>query len=48
MIRKCYKQAEFVGRIQQALGVALDRVSCSIVDRQGMAKVMRGCRVVAQ
>jgi len=42
MIRKCYKQAEFVGRIQQALGVALDRVSCSIVDRQGMAKVMQG------
>ena len=42
MIRKCYKQKEFVGRIQKALGVNMGPVSCQIVDTDGMQKVMRG------
>lgn len=41
-IRKCYKQDEFVSRIQHTLGANLTGVSCNIVDTEGMTKVMRG------
>ena len=41
MIRKCYKQKEFVGRIQKALGVNMGEVSCQVVDSVGMQKVMK-------
>jgi hypothetical protein len=41
MIKKCHKQGEFVQRINHALGVNLKNVSCKIVDREGMTRVMR-------
>jgi hypothetical protein len=40
-IRRCYKQEEFIDRIEGALGVPLRPVTCSIVNEQGMANVMR-------
>jgi hypothetical protein len=40
MIKKCHKQDEFVRRIEAALGVPMGKVSCKIVDRNGMADVM--------
>lgn len=40
-VRPCYKQAEFIQRIQGALGVGLGSVQCHIVDSAGMGDVMR-------
>jgi hypothetical protein len=37
---RCYKQAEFVQRIENALGVKLGKVTCHIVNTQAMTKVM--------
>ena len=37
----CYKQDEFVKRINRALGVDLSGVSCTVVNPQAMTKVMR-------
>ena len=41
MISKCYKQAEFVDRIEKAMGIQMGPVSCNVVDKQGMTKVMQ-------
>lgn len=40
MIKKCHKQDEFVARIEGALNVRMGRVTCKIVDGDGMAEVM--------
>jgi hypothetical protein len=40
-IQKCHKQAEFIHRIQGALGVTLGQVDCKVVDTDGMVQVMR-------
>lgn len=39
-VRPCHKQAEFIARIQGAMGVTMGPVSCHIVNEPGMAKVM--------
>ena len=41
MIKKCYKQKEFISRIQAALGVRMGPVSCNVVDSAGMSNVMK-------
>ena len=40
MQKKCYKEEDFVPRIQQALGVTMPPYTCTIVDEKGMGKVM--------
>jgi hypothetical protein len=40
VIQKCYKQAEFISRIQKAMGITMGPVSCHVVDKQGMTNVM--------
>ena len=40
MEKKCYKEDDFVPRIQQALGVNMPPYTCTIVDQKGMTKVM--------
>jgi hypothetical protein len=40
-VRRCYKQDEYVGRIERALGVSMRPVSCFIVNTEGMQGVMR-------
>ena len=40
-VRQCHKQAEFVTRIQRALGVSLQGVQCRTVNTQGMTQVMQ-------
>jgi hypothetical protein len=40
MQKKCYKEEDFVPRIQQALGVKMPPYTCTIVDETGMGKVM--------
>jgi hypothetical protein len=42
LIRKCHKQDDFKRRIEAALGVSMGEVSCSIVDQDGMSRVMSG------
>jgi hypothetical protein len=40
VIQNCYKQDEFIARIQRTLGSNLDGTSCYVVDQSGMAGVM--------
>lgn len=40
-VRRCYKQDEYIARIEQALGVSLRPVSCFIVNAEGMQGIMR-------
>ena len=48
MIRKCYKQAEFVGRIQQALGVAVGTASdAAIAMELGCTAVLMSTGIAA-
>lgn len=37
---RCYKESEFVPRIEKALGVKMKKFTCHIVDNEGMGKVM--------
>ena len=39
-IRPCHKQAEFVDRIERAMGITMGPVSCHIVNEQGMESAL--------
>ena len=40
MQKRCYKEKEFIPRIEQALGVKMPSYTCHIVDQSGMTSVM--------
>ncbi len=40
MIKRCYKEKEFIPRIEQALHINMPPYTCHVVDQNGMSKVM--------
>ena len=40
-VQRCYKEAQFVPRIEKALGVKMKNFTCHVVDQSGMTNVMR-------